>query len=116
MKNLLIFVFVIILAFPATVSAEDTCCVTMMDVTSTRVKGGVLVEWETAMELWYIGYNVLMERNGKLVQLNDDLILAEHPGELIGAAYQYRVRGHRRAVFWVEVVRYDFETEMWRAH
>ncbi len=72
MKRLILIVLVLILIFPATASAEDTCCVTMMDVTATSTKGGVLVEWETATELWYIGYNVLMERNGKLVQLNDD--------------------------------------------
>lgn len=114
MKKLLIFVFVLMLAFPTMASAEDTCCVTFLDITAERVKGGVVIEWSTAMEFWCVGYNVLMERGGQLVRLNDELIPAEHPGELIGGEYEYRVKGHKRAVFWLEVVRLDGETELWR--
>lgn len=114
MKRLLLIVFVLLLALPTVASAYGCLCVTITEVTAERVPGGVVVRWETVNEFEYAGYNVLMERKGRMVRLNAELIPAQHPNELVGGEYEYRVKGHRRATYWLEVVRLDGGVELWR--
>ena len=115
MKKLILFVVILMLVFPSVASAEPWCCVTLLsDVTAERVKGGMMIRWESVNEFNIIGYNVLMERHGKLVKLNSEFIQAEYPGSLYGSVYQYRVKGHKRASFWLEVVALDGSSELWK--
>lgn len=52
---------------------------------------GVQVEWETASETEILGFNLwrAREREAEFVQLNDDLIAAQSPGQPSGAAYAW---------------------------
>ena len=115
MKKLILLVLIVALVLPSIVSAESCCCVTLLEpITAERVKGGVMIRWESVNEQNIIGYNVLIQRGDKLVKMNKRFIQAEYPGSLYGSTYQYRVKGHRRATFWLEVISLDSESELWR--
>lgn len=115
MKKLILLVLIVALMFPSVASAESCCCVTLLEpITAERVKGGVMIRWESVNEQNIVGYNVLIEKGGKFVKMNKQFIQAEYPGSLYGSTYQYRVKGHKQATFWLEVISLDSESELWR--
>lgn len=52
---------------------------------------GVVLEWETAMEIDTLGFNLYRTSDGGMteIRLNDSFILSEAPGSLVGAVYQW---------------------------
>ena len=65
--------------------------VTLASFTATLVRGNVLVEWETAMEIDTVGFNVWRSeaRDSGYVRVNDTLIPSTSPGGVWGNAYSY---------------------------
>ena len=54
--------------------------------------GGVLVTWRTASETEIVGFNVLRQTTAatEFVKVNPQLLVAEHAGQNLGAAYAFR--------------------------
>ncbi len=57
--------------------------------------GGVLVNWRTASETEIVGFNVLRQTAAatEFVKVNPQLLVAEHAGQNLGAAYALRDTG-----------------------
>jgi hypothetical protein len=73
--------------------------------------GTILLDWETANELWMVGFNLYRsETYGGLKQkLNSDLINAINPGQMQGTSYQYddSVDPGTNYFYWIELVQVD---------
>ena len=65
--------------------------VTLASFTATPVGGNILVEWETAIEIDTLGFNVWRSetRDSGYVRVNDTLIPSASPGSVWGSAYSY---------------------------
>jgi hypothetical protein len=65
--------------------------VTLASFTATPVDGNILVEWETAMEIDTVGFNVWRSElpGGPYAKLNDTLIPSASPGSAWGSTYSY---------------------------
>ena len=71
--------------------AEGPTAVTLASFTATPVDGNILVEWETAMEIDTVGFNVWRSetRDSGYVRVNDTLIPSASPGSAWGSTYSY---------------------------
>jgi hypothetical protein len=65
--------------------------VTLASFTATPQDDGILVEWETALELSNVGFNLYRSTSaeGPYVRLNAALIPGQAPGSIFGAAYTW---------------------------
>jgi hypothetical protein len=65
--------------------------VTLASFTATPVGDNILVEWETAMEIDTVGFNVWRSetRDGGYVRVNDTPIPSASPGGVWGGTYSY---------------------------
>jgi hypothetical protein len=63
--------------------------VTLVSFEATPQEDGVLVTWETAIEIDSVGFNLYRSElpDGEYVRLNDALIPSQSPGAVSGAAY-----------------------------
>ena len=80
-----------------------------MDLTARPDGQGVLISWETAQESDMLGFNVYRSATpeGERQQLNQRLIPAQSPGQLIRAYYSCRDGTAGRGVvyyYWLEAV------------
>jgi len=76
---------------------------------------GVLVNWRTASETGIVGFNVLRQPDGAtgFATVNAELLVAEHAGRNLGAAYAFRDTGLLPGAYSyrVEVSKLDGSTE-----
>jgi hypothetical protein len=65
--------------------------VDLVSFSATRQEGGVLVAWETAMEVDNVGFNLYRSTSvdGPYARLNGDLIPSQSPGDASGATYTW---------------------------
>jgi hypothetical protein len=65
--------------------------VTLAAFTATPVDGNILVEWETAMEIDTVGFNLYRSESpgGPYAKLNNTLIPSQSPGSVFGASYAW---------------------------
>jgi hypothetical protein len=71
--------------------AEGPTAVTLASFTATPVDGDILIEWETAMEIDTVGFNLYRSESpaGDWVRLNGTLIPSQAPGSVFGATYTW---------------------------
>lgn len=69
----------------------DPASVNLVDFTATAQETGILLTWETAMELDNLGFNLYRAETatGPWVLLNEALIPAANPGAVFGAVYTW---------------------------
>lgn len=69
----------------------DPASVNLVDFTAIAQETGILVTWETAMELDNLGFNLYRAETatGPWVLLNEALIPAANPGAVFGAVYTW---------------------------
>ena len=110
MKRLIALTFIVVVllgAIATPVRADEPLVVWITDFTATCSRGAVILEWETATEFDLIGFNVYRSKTvtGSKVKVNAVMIPSNaYPGSLIGAEYEYRVKGHTRDYYWLEWV------------
>ncbi|MBN1810856.1 MAG: hypothetical protein JXA14_03375, partial [Anaerolineae bacterium] len=65
--------------------------VTLASFTATPQEGGILVAWETAIEIDNVGFNLYRTQapEGAWVRLNDTLIPSQSPGSVFGTTYAW---------------------------
>ena len=85
--------------------------VTLADFSARSSAGQVVVNWQSAVELRSLGYNIYRSTSlaGQRTQLNADLIPAEI-GSMTGAAYQFvdpESGFNRTSYYWLEAVGAD---------
>lgn len=73
------------------IAFNSPTAVDLADFAATEAYSDVLVTWETANELSLLGFNVQRSDmiDGVYTQVNDGLILAQHPGEPLGGFYSW---------------------------
>jgi hypothetical protein len=71
--------------------AEGPTAVTLASFTATPVDGNILVEWETAMEIDTVGFDLYRAQSpgGPYAKLNASLIPSQSPGSVFGATYAW---------------------------
>ena len=83
--------------------------VTLSSFTGSSHLGTAQLDWETASEIGLLGFNLYRAEvlDGAKHKLNADLIPAEHPGQIIGANYQFTdaVEQGKRYYYWLELVK-----------
>ena len=83
--------------------------VTVSSFSGASHLGSVQLDWETASEIGLLGFNLYRSEalDGAKHKLNADLIPAEHPGQIIGANYQFTdaVEQGKRYYYWLELVK-----------
>jgi len=103
------------------VKVGDACLVPTAVVidafTASHAPDGVRVAWETADESEILGFNVLRgdAPEGGYLAINQELILADHPGLALGQGYAYldsSVRFGRAYTYKLEIVKLDGTTEV----
>ena len=110
MKRLIALTFIVVVllgAIATPVRADEPLVVWITDFTATCSRGAVILEWETATEFDLIGFNVYRSKTvtGRRVKVNAVMIpFNTYPGSLIGAEYEYRVKGHKADYYWLEWV------------
>ena len=69
--------------------------------------GIIQLSWETVNELWMVGFNLYRSESlgGVKQKINPDLILAQKPGQMEGALYQYDdiVEPGINYYYWIEL-------------
>jgi hypothetical protein len=89
--------------------------VTIESFAATPGENNVSVSWRTASEADIIGFNVLRaDGSGELVQMNGDLILAQHAGADAGADYSFEDAGAAPGVSYtyvLEIIKLDGSVE-----
>ena len=70
---------------------EAPTAITLARFEATSQAGAILVEWETAMEIENVGFNLYRSTspNGPYIKLNDTLIPSQSPGSVWGAVYTW---------------------------
>jgi hypothetical protein len=65
--------------------------VTLVSFTAAPQAGGILIAWETAMEIDTVGFNLYRAQSpsGDWVRLNSTLIPSRSPGSIFGATYTW---------------------------
>jgi len=93
------------------VSTGAVTAVTMRSMTARKAPEGVLVEWQTGLEVRNLGFYVYRDEGGRRVQLNDELLLGSallagaHTVLRSGHAYSWFDAGYTGgATYWVEDV------------
>lgn len=81
--------------------------VRLASFTAQRDERGVLVAWQTAMELDNLGFNLYraVQPGGKRVRLNTTLIPIQMPGQLMGGDYQWTdttAQPNKTYAYWLE--------------
>jgi hypothetical protein len=76
-------------------AAGDPTAVTLASFSATPQAGGILIAWETAMEIDTVGFNLYRAQSpdGPYVKLNDTLIPSQSPGSVFGATYAWLDEG-----------------------
>ena len=100
-------VFVLCGAVVTTAKAEEPTVVWLYSFLVTSSKADTVLRWETATEFDLIGFNVYRSKTvtGRRVKVNAVMIpFNTYPGSLIGAEYEYRVKGHKADYYWLEWV------------
>ena len=104
MKTLfaVLLVFVLLL----TVSPASGYVDVLSDTTFTLERGAVVIRWESVNEFNIVGYNVYRSKtvDGEKVRVNEYLIPAQRPLELMGGVYEYQARGHVKQVYWLMAI------------
>ncbi len=99
-------------ALPPTVAIgleeSNPTAVTVADFQAVQSTGAVTLTWQTANEIDLIGFHLYRSasEDGEKGKLNTALIPAEHPGQLVGADYEYidPVEPGHNWYYWLEVV------------
>ncbi len=70
---------------------ENPTAITLAAFKATPRDNGILVTWETAMELDNVGFNLYRSTTaaGPYTQINDTLIPPQFPGEVMGGYYEW---------------------------
>lgn len=70
---------------------DDPTPIELLSFAATKVSNGIRVTWQTAQEIEIVGFNLLRSTNpnGPYVVVNPSLILAQSPGGLMGASYEF---------------------------
>jgi hypothetical protein len=65
--------------------------VTLASFTATPQAGGILLQWETAIEIDNVGFNLYRSTspNGSYIQLNGPIIPSQAPGSVFGTTYTW---------------------------
>lgn len=101
-------------------ATEDTCLaptgVVLGGFDANQAPEGVRVAWETDDESEILGFNILRgdAPAGEFLAVNQELILADHPGIPLGQGYSYTddtVRIGRAYIYKLEIVKLDGTTE-----
>jgi hypothetical protein len=73
------------------VSDGQPTAVTLASFTATPQDGGILIAWETAIEIDTVGFNLYRSTlpGGPYVKLNGTLIPSQAPGSISGATYAW---------------------------
>ena len=83
--------------------------VTVSSFTGSSHMGTAQLDWTTASEIGLLGFNLYRSEtpDGLKHKLNANLIPAEHPGQMVGASYQFTdaVEQGKRYYYWLELVK-----------
>jgi hypothetical protein len=94
--------------FTALYNKEDPTAVTLASFNASSFDGSVLIEWETALELDILGYNIYRSTSpeGERELINLELI-PNSPDGFFGASYEFRdttIQPGATYYYWLEVV------------
>jgi len=93
--------------------------VTLASFSATAEAGGILLNWETAIELDNLGFNLYRADavDGPRSRLNANLILSQSPGSITGAAYSWLDESASATPgvyhYWLEAVDVGGETTLY---
>jgi hypothetical protein len=80
----------------------------LVSFTGTAKAGTIQLDWETVNESSLVGFNLYRSEtpDGIKQKLNSDLILAQNPGQMQGALYEYydSVESGKNYSYWIELV------------
>jgi hypothetical protein len=83
--------------------------VTVSSFTGLPYLNTVQLDWQTAIEVGLVGFNVYRSEtlDGVKQKLNDDLIPVQYPGQMMGASYHFvdGVDQGQRYYYWLELVK-----------
>jgi hypothetical protein len=65
--------------------------IVLLSFGAAKVANGININWQTVQEINIVGFNVLRSKNpnGPFNAINSSLILAQSPGGLMGASYEF---------------------------
>jgi uncharacterized repeat protein (TIGR01451 family) len=97
----------------AGVPIENPTAVDMAQMSITPTSNGIMIEWRSESEIQVAGYNLLRKADGRVQQLNSELIVARYAGQAQGASYSFLAPAMegKSAEYIVEAVLLDGRTE-----
>jgi hypothetical protein len=91
---------------------QGPTAVNLSSFNASALPNGVLVTWETSLEIDNLGFNLYRAEteDGAAIRINDNLIPSQAPGGLTGASYTYMDHSaapYKTYYYWLEMLQID---------